>query len=432
MEMKKNIILQWSARRAALWLLVALGSLLVSMQAWANDAICATVKIEILQELTLERQAFEAHMRINNALDAVALEDVEVQVNFADEFGQTVRASSNPDSADAKFFIRVDDMEGISSIDGGRIAPAATADVRWLIIPAPGAADANPNGTLYFVGATLSYNAGGREEVIEVAPDSILVKPMPMLTLDYFLPRDVHGDDAFTDIIEPSEPFTLGVRVMNNGQGPAHKVAIDSAQPRIVENDQGLLINFEILGGHVDDAPVAPTLFLEFGDIPPGEASMGRWRMVTSLSGRFVEFEAEFTHADELGGTLTSLMDAANAHWLVHDVLVDLPGRDPVRDFLAEDGDGYRVFESNGTDWPVADVSLASQLTIRGNDGNLAIFELNTPAEPGFTYVRLPDPSNGHRQIISVLRDDGRQLAAPNFWSSRTRADDKRSWNHYV
>ena len=37
------------------------------------------------QELTLERQAFEAHMLITNGLTHLALEDVSVTVNFADE-----------------------------------------------------------------------------------------------------------------------------------------------------------------------------------------------------------------------------------------------------------------------------------------------------------------------------------------------------------
>jgi hypothetical protein len=39
----------------------------------ADDAVCAQVKIEIKQELTLERQAFDAHMRINNGLSHITL-----------------------------------------------------------------------------------------------------------------------------------------------------------------------------------------------------------------------------------------------------------------------------------------------------------------------------------------------------------------------
>ncbi|MBW1706814.1 MAG: hypothetical protein JRJ86_16910, partial [Deltaproteobacteria bacterium] len=40
----------------------------------ADNSLCAEVKIEIKQELTLERQAFDAHMRINNGLSHITLE----------------------------------------------------------------------------------------------------------------------------------------------------------------------------------------------------------------------------------------------------------------------------------------------------------------------------------------------------------------------
>src|SRR3954469_12326799 len=37
--------------------------------AHAQETVCSRVKIEIKQELTLERQAFEAEMKINNTTD---------------------------------------------------------------------------------------------------------------------------------------------------------------------------------------------------------------------------------------------------------------------------------------------------------------------------------------------------------------------------
>ncbi|MCP4488287.1 MAG: hypothetical protein GY820_13340 [Gammaproteobacteria bacterium] len=49
------------------------------------EAYCATVKIEIAQELSLERQAFDAVMKINNGLDTLSIEDVNNDVYFTDE-----------------------------------------------------------------------------------------------------------------------------------------------------------------------------------------------------------------------------------------------------------------------------------------------------------------------------------------------------------
>ncbi len=85
---------------------------------FAIESICATVKIEIRQEVTLERQAFDAHMRINNNLSLVTLENVDIAVNFLDEDGNPVLASSDPDNPDALFYIRIDSMENIDNVNG--------------------------------------------------------------------------------------------------------------------------------------------------------------------------------------------------------------------------------------------------------------------------------------------------------------------------
>lgn len=236
----------------------------------ADDSVCARVKIEIKQELALERQAFDAHMRITNGLSNINLQNVNIAVNFLDEQRRPVLASSDPNHTSALFFIRQPSMENIGNVSGsGTVAAASTADIHWLIIPAPGSANGLPQGTLYYVGATLTYTIGGEEHVTEVTPDYIYVKPLPRISLDYFLPSDVYGDDAFTAGIEPPVPFSLGVRVSNNGQGVARKLKINSAHPKIVENEQGLLIGFVIQGSEVNGNPANLSLLADFGDIPP-------------------------------------------------------------------------------------------------------------------------------------------------------------------
>ena len=203
-------------------------------------SLCAEVKIEIAQELTLERQAFDARMRINNGLSHITLQNIAVEVSFTNGEGGVVSAGSDPNNTDALFFIRLDSMQNINAVDGsGSIGPSASADIHWLIIPAPGASNGSAQGALYNVGARLTYTIGGEEHVTQVTPDYIVVKPMPRLTLDYFLPVDVYGDDAFTPEIEPPVPFALGVRVGNNGFGVARALQIDSAQPKIIENAAG-------------------------------------------------------------------------------------------------------------------------------------------------------------------------------------------------
>jgi hypothetical protein len=128
--------------------------------------------------------------------------------------------------------------------------PKTTSTIDWLLIPAPGSAGPNPLGKKYLVGATLKYTFGGEDTVLDVSPAVITVKPLPLLTLDYFFTQDVWADDPLTPAIEPVEPFTLGVRVKNTGYAAAKNLKIDSAQPKIIENNQGLLINFILTGSY--------------------------------------------------------------------------------------------------------------------------------------------------------------------------------------
>ncbi len=391
-----------------------------------DDSVCARVKLEIRQDLTLERQAFDAHMRISNGFSHITLENMNVEVRFSDEEGNGVLASSDPDNTAALFFIRLDSLEHIDNVSGtGVVEPLATADIHWLIIPAPGASKGIPQGTLYYVGASLAYTIGGEEHFTSVSPDYIFVKPMPELTLDYFLPSDVYGDDAFTLEIEPPVPFSLGVRAFNNGSGTAKDMKIDSAQPTIVDNEQGLLIGFVIEGCEVHGRAAVPSLLADLGDIGPNESRVARWVMTCSLSGQFVDFTANYSHSDELGGELTSLLEAVQTHFLVRDVLVDVGGRDAIRDFLAKDGDVYRVYESENIVTGVTDQSAAASLTGPGES-----HILSTPVTSGFMYVILPDPHTGQKVIKEVIRSDGKRIKPENAWLSKSRNED-HTWQHF-
>ncbi|MCQ3830612.1 calcium-binding protein [Microbulbifer elongatus] len=409
-----------------------------------EEALCAEVRIEILQELTLERQGFEAIMRITNSLDTYSIENIAITVNFADADGNSVTATSDTSASDADFFIRVDDTQNVNSLvtaDNGAVTDAVinagnVGEFRWLIVPTANAAGETDNGELFFVGATLSYSYGGKEEVVEVAPDSIVVKPQPLLTLDYFLTHEVIGDDAFTAEVEPPEPYTLGVRIDNSGFGSANKVKIESAQPRIVDNEQGLAIDFTITNSFVENQAAQPSLLIDFGEIDPKGMKAGRWIMESTLSGKFTSFNASFTHADELGGELTSLIEATNAHLLVRDVKVDLAGRDAVPDFLAYGADdSYYVYESQATGADLALCKSCAQVAALSyslgaeSAGSRA---LTGAAETGFGYIKLADPYAGAKVLHRVARDDGKQLNAANYWISKERAENNVDFNYFI
>src|SRR5205085_160360 len=129
---------------------------------------------------------------------------------------------------------------------------------------------------------------------------TITVYPDCLLKLDYFLQRDVIGDDPFTPVIEASEPFNLGLLVKNVGAGSAKNFRIASAKPQVFENQKGLLIDFQMIGTKVGNTAVTPSLSAVLGDIAPGHIGEVQWILNSSLMGRFKDYSASFQHVSDL------------------------------------------------------------------------------------------------------------------------------------
>jgi beta propeller repeat protein len=383
------------------------------------QGFCAFAKIEILQELTLERIGFLATLEVTNN-DAV---DPITGFTAGLRFTQP-QSGGVQDDATSLFWVRQPELININGIDGdGNIAPGAKATVKWFIVPKPGAGGSSPSGVRYYVHCDLAGSMRGEvipENVMFAIPDMITVKPEPELEITYFQPRDVQGDDPFTEQVEAPVPFTLGVLVKNVGYGNARNVVIRSEQPRIVENKQLLLLIAQLIGCRVMDAPLdRSSLTVNIGDIEPGQARVAAWDMITSLSGTFTEFKATYTHAPEFGGEETSLIRSMNAHFIVHEVLNDTVGRDNVRDFLADtDRDPDQLpdalYESEGTVLPV---NLAQECAI--TPVNASTFTLTgTTLTEGPVYLRVADPGQNKRRIAQVLRPDGTVVNSNNVWTS--------------
>ena len=209
------------------------------------------------------------------------------------------------------------------------------------------------------------------------------------------------------------------------------------AQPRISTNRQGLLIGFEITGSTVNGEPATESLLVNFGDIDPQGSGTARWIMETTLSGEFIAFTADYTHADELGGELTTLIDTNNitTHSLVHDILMDLPGRDAIRDFLAKDDNVVRVYTSDGTDHEVTRIHegitgvVFTNITRRATEEDL--YELKVPRglEKPF-YLSITNRPFGAKTVKSVLRDDGKKIHEANAWISKVRKELRQGFEY--
>jgi hypothetical protein len=401
----------------------------------AQDSICARVTIQIDQELTLEREGFEARLGIVNGLPS-ALDGFQVALHFTDADGNAVRASTDatPDS-NGLFYYRVQTGSAVPTT----VAAGAEQKAAFLIVPTPGAAGTAAEGKLYYIGATVKYDVGGVQQTVEIAPDFITVRPMPQLQLQYFLPGDVYGDDPMTaNVQEPVVPFSLGLRIINHStQAAAHSVKIQSAQPEIVDNQQGLLIDFRIIGCQVNGATAQPSLLVDLGDVPPQRAAVGSWLMSCSLSGRFVSFTGEITHAPEFGGALTSLIpdDAVSTHRLIGQVVVDLPGRDRVPDFLGCDSmtgaiASPKLYESDNEQVDeTADYFAPGDeaVTLTSGTGGSS---LGVNVSSVLLYVRTASPVNADK-LVRAVRSDGKLLPSANCWISKNK-DNNLNWVYWL
>ncbi|TNF27105.1 MAG: hypothetical protein EP329_20105 [Deltaproteobacteria bacterium] len=421
-----------SALPLVLAALVGLAALGAPSPARAQGALCAKVKLEIPQRLTLERDAFEARLVMSNNLTDLPLEDIAITLEIATAEGQ---------DAATLIFVGDPSLSGVTAIDGsGRVAAAGTAEIQWLFVPTPGAGGQDPAGLSYRARAHLHYRAGGVESDLASTWADFTVYPQPLLDLVYALPRWVDADDPFTAPVEPPVPFDLALRIANAGYGPARAVKVASAQPRIVDNAMGLLIDFEIVASEVDGRPASGSLLVDVGDIDPGACKTGAWIMKTTLSGAFTEMGVTFSHADALGGADTSLIASATTRWLLRRVRAQrtgpLPDIDQQDDLLVEPADapptasglplpdGYALLQSSCVEDPVTRVVGALAGTPSEDTPDVVV---TAELLAGFNLVVVDDPLAGAVPVRQAVRlDDGQPLHAKNAWVGRERDEGRR------
>ena len=306
-----------------------------------QDPICAQVRIQIDQSAVLTRTAFKATLTVTNTTDA-PLEQFLVNIDIRDTTGAP--ANNKFDGLDGVFTISGFTIPGVN---GTGVIPAAAggqpaiAVAEWLILPKDTATfDENPQR--YTVGGVVSHTQIGVPVAVPLFPVPIDVYPDAKLFLKYYLQSPVYADSPFTLPVEAPEPFSLALAVRNDGFGAARDFRITSGQPYIIDNLQGLLVNFQLIGAQVGSQPTIPCLTLDFGDVPPGASTIGRWLMTSSLTGFFSNYDVTFTHVNPLGGESvlsdeTSLIGGAEFFELDHVVQLVGPGQDALPDFLVHD-----------------------------------------------------------------------------------------------
>jgi len=249
-----------------------------------------TVKIQIAQKVSLEREAFDAQLNLTPTV--ATLENVNLQLHIADADGN--------DASDL-FFVVVTRESGISATLSG------TGEINWQIIPSSSAGGDQAEGRQYNISASIDYSYSGESFSYTTPAESITVKPMPKLVVDYYLPY----------VVMAGKPVYLDAVVTNQGAGPAHNLSLSSAQPHIVENVNNVPVSFTLNGSSaIPDSSgfQAGDLVIDFGDVAAQGTTAGFWQLSSTKDGFFVELDSTLKHENYLGVELDPLIQEVRTH----------------------------------------------------------------------------------------------------------------------
>lgn len=383
-----------------------------------SENTCAQVKLEIKQKLVLTRQAFRGTLTIENG-SSNAIENILVDVN-ATNMETGFMATSR------EMQIAIEKIEGFEGEKDGawRLGAGKKGVATILFIPTKYAAPENL--TTYSFGGTLSFKDGSTTQNRSLFPVSLQVKPSPELDLTYFMQRDVYGDNPLTpDVVEPIIPAEFSVLIHNKGKGDANNVRMITKKPEIVENEKGLLIDFDIISSSLNGGEKTMALdddiATQFGTIAAGTASYATWNLTASLMGHFTEYDVSVTHVTDYGNPDLSLLDRVTIHELIHSLNATI-GDKVYRAWItndepdAEDAPDH-IYFANGTDEELATLSEETRMERIDNTHYRVTVPTNMPRN--WFYTAVANPAGKYAKILSITDEtNNRPLDPANFWTT--------------
>ena len=392
-----------------------------------SKSICSTISLKISQQMVMTRQAFRGTLTVFNGSENTAMENVKLTLNVTDEQGNV--ATSH------EFQINLEDLQGFEgekTLEAGWNLDAQQEGIATILfIPTKYAAPTVDR--VYSFGGTLSYidPFTGLEVTRTLHPVSLTVKPSPNLDLTYFMQRDVIGDDPLTETIEPCEEAEFSLLINNVGYGDANNVRITTNQPEIIDNEKGLLIDFEImsaqLNGQEKVLALGGSVDTDFGNIPAQSTSYAQWWLRSSLLGHFTEYNVEATHVTSYGNPDLSLLNEVTIHELIRSIDATANNQ-PLVGFMANDIVDAEdmpdmMYLSNGL---VEKVTIVQSATITKHSDEAYMLTV-TPSQLGWNYGSVSDPTYGLAQLKAITRQsDGKSISLRNIWQTdRTLRDGK-------
>ncbi len=393
----------------------------------ASASVCASITLQFSQQMVMTRQAFRGTLTVFNGNDMNAMTDVKLNLTVKDQYGTLATSREFQISPE-----KLSGFEGQLDLDGGwTLNPQQTGVATILFIPTKYAAPTVEKP--YSFGGTLSYTDPftGVSVTRELMPVTLTVKPAPNLDLTYFMQRDVMGDDPLTTAVEPSEEAEFALLIHNVGNGDAANVRMYTEQPKIIDNEKGLLIDFELVSSQLNGADktlaLGGTVATELGNIPAQGTAYAQWWIKSSLLGHFTTYNVEATHLSSYGNPDLSLLNEVSIHELIRSLEVE-SGNERLVGFMTNDMTDAddtpdMLYLTDGTVETVATVNKAAIGQVSATGYRLTI----STAEPGWNYGSVADPTYGRATLKSVIRQsDGKEMPLRNFWQTDRTLRDGR------
>ena len=387
-----------------------------------SGSTCATITLQINQTMTMTRQAFRGTLTIANGADA-AMENVKL----------TLKVTNRKTGAMAtahEFEMHTESLVGFTGelpMDAGwHLGADSTGTATILFIPTKFAAP--ETAVEYAFGGTLSYKDPytGLEVTRELYPVSLTVKPSPELDLTYFMQRDILGDDALTEEVEPMVPAEFALIINNKGNGDATNVRMVTNQPEIIDNQKGLLIDFQFISSQLNGQDkvlsLGQAIPTEFGTIPAHQQAYAQWWLQSTLLGHFVKYKVEATHVSSYGNEDLSLLDQVTIHELIRGFTPTGVGRAfLVNDVSDADDMPDAIYFTDATKDVVNELISATIDKKSDTEYHLTLL----PTAAGWSYGNLMDPTVGRQNLVKIVRQrDGKEINLDNVWQTdRTLRD---------
>ena len=390
-----------------------------------DEDVIVTVKMQFNQLLTLTRQAFEGTLTIENGSDK-PMDDILLTL--------TEKMPNGDLATDREFDISYSEFTGFTGEISGpwTLASGKTGVLKVKFIPTKYAAPIA--ATDYVFGGNLTFFVNDKQRHADLTEQVMTVKPTPELNLDYFMQRDIIGDDAITkDVVELSEEAEFAVLISNVGYGDAENLKMVTAQPEMVDNEESLFLQYSItssqLNGQEKSLAFGKSVTTDFGTLPAHGHAYAQWWMTSSLLGHFIEYETSYTQLTMSQNPNLSLLNKVRIHELIRSIVVEGNANANYGWAVNEVEDAQNLpdtlYLNDGTTAPIAVGSASVQ-----QNGDYVYTLTIEAGSNGWTYAKVADPTGGNASITEVMREDGTLVPLRNIWQTWATLVDKKRATH--